>query len=116
MKTLYSNDKYRIIEIEDTYIDLEELKGDMYNSDLNPTIDKDTLSSEELAFEELVYNSGVYGYALEYWDSDVGQGWTQIDSCFGFIGEYTENKEHYIVEEFIEVVESILNVITSEVV
>ena len=43
----------------------------------------------------------VYGYVLEKWNGEIDKGWEDVDSCFGFVGEYDEHSNnHSIVEEF----------------
>lgn len=103
-KTIYETKdrKYRILEVEDNYIDMDNLKGDCYNPKVVTDIPLTQLKNEEKAFEKFVYENGVYGYVLEKWDAKPGQGYTHIDSCFGFIGEYSEKDDkfnHYIVDE-----------------
>lgn len=95
---------YRILEIYDetTLYDLENLKGDCFNPEVNPDIDIEELKKQEKAFEKKVYNEGVYGYVLEKWNPEPGIGYEHLDSCWGFVGQYDENSEeynHYIVEE-----------------
>ena len=98
--TIHTVNKYRILEVLEDYYDLDDLKGDGYKAEHNPEIDVATLKSDELKFEETVYNKGVYGYILEYWNPEIGEGWTTIDSCWGFIGQH-EEFNHEIVEEFL---------------
>jgi hypothetical protein len=93
---------YRIIEVMDDDISLDDLKGDSFNSELNTDLDREQLKIEEKQFEELVNNEGVYGYILEKWNSLPGMGYEHVDSCFGFVCQYSENESafnHYIVEE-----------------
>lgn len=93
-------DGYRILEIEDNNYMMENLKGDMYNPKVNLDINIIELKKEEEEFEQKVYQEGVYGYVLERWNPEVGKGWEEIDSCWGFIGRYGIGNRHYIVEEF----------------
>lgn len=99
---VFKKDKYRIVEIEDFHFELESLKGDCFNPDVNTDIDPIELKKQELEFESKVECHGVFGYALEIWDEKIDMGWTHIDSCFGFIGRYDpkiEEFNHYIIEE-----------------
>ena len=96
--TIYRQDEYRILEVIDECSTLEDLKGDCYNADLNSDICSIQLKNEEVEFESKCYNEGVYGYILEKWNSDIGQGWEHVDSCFGFVGTHAE-ENHYIVDE-----------------
>ena len=41
----------------------------------------------------------MYGYVLERWNPEIGEGWEPVDSCFGFVGRYSLENDHYIVEE-----------------
>lgn len=99
-KVLYQVGPFRIVEIPNCDVRLEDLKGDCFNPLANPSINAITLLKEELAFELEVKNEGVFGYTLEVWDPEVGMGWKEIDSCFGFIGPFhAENNRHYIFDE-----------------
>jgi hypothetical protein len=97
-KTIYQKGAYRILELKEIYIDLKELKGDCYKPECNHDVSPKLLKSQELVFETKCYEQGVYGYVLEVWDADIGQGWTHVDSCFGFVGTH-EDENHYIVDE-----------------
>lgn len=97
-----SDKQFRIVEIVDTDADLENLKGDCYNPKVNPDIDPEKLRQDELEFEDLVNREGVYGYVLERWNAEPGQGYEHLDSCWGFVGSYSEGDKtfnHYIVDE-----------------
>ena len=101
------NEMYRIVEIMDNNFDIENLKGDMFNPkyikemhDSKMTIKR--LKQEEKEFEDLVNREGVFGYALEKWNPAPNTGWEHVNSCFGFVGQYSPNEEifnHYIVDE-----------------
>lgn len=102
MRVIYENIGYRIIEKHDTDYDMENLKGDTYNPEVNSDIPSGQIEREEREFEDLVSREGVFGYVLEKWNPEVGKGWEQIDSCWGFVGQYTPGEEvfnHYIVNE-----------------
>lgn len=45
--------------------------------------------------------TGVFGYILQKWN----QEWENIDNCFGFVGPYTADNQHYIVDEYINQIE-----------
>jgi hypothetical protein len=95
----------RIVEVSDTFVDFEDLCGDTYKPELHPEIPRETILKELEDFRELVEREGVFGYALEVWNPTPGTGWTHVDSCFGFVGQYSETKErfkHYIVVELIK--------------
>lgn len=100
---LYEEEGYRIIESVDEYMDLDDLKGDMYCPLANPDISPEQLRAEEIEFERKVYNEGVYGYCLEKWNPEVGIGWELIDSCWGFVGTH-EIENHYIIDEFMKII------------
>lgn len=94
---------YRILEVVDDCYSLEDLKGDCFNPKYVDHISPEELKTEELKFESQVNDHGVFGYILEVWDPTPGQGYQHLDSCFGFIGQYSEtdsNFNHYIVNEF----------------
>lgn len=93
--------EYRILEMQDLSYDIGHLKGDCFCPDVNPDVPTKALRIAEEGFERKVSEEGVYGYILEKWNPAVGCGWEDIDSCWGFVGDFkTEN--HYIVHEFIE--------------
>lgn len=107
-RTVFTSEdkKFRITEIQDESFDIENLKGDLFNPDLIKEMGyKGTvheLKCDEIEFIELVYREGVYGYVLERWNPEPGIGWEHVDSCWGFIGQYSETEEkfkHYIVDE-----------------
>ena len=93
---------YRIVEHADEHTQMDDLKGDCYNPECNPDLDSSQLRTEELHFEELVNREGVFGYVLEKWNPAPSVGYEHVDSCWGFVGYFSENEEifnHYIVEE-----------------
>lgn len=103
-KIIYSKGSYRIKQVLDIYYSMDDLKGDTYKPELHPDILSKKIRDEEIEFEALVMNEGVFGYELEKWDPEVGQGWAHVDSCYGFIGDYDPNSNlfnHYIVDEMI---------------
>jgi len=100
MRVLFKKDNYRIVEFRDDHFNMEDLKGDCYNPEVNYDIAPETLKSQEQDFENKVYGEGVYGYELQEWNPEVDAGWEHIDSCWGFVGAYEESGDnnHYIVE------------------
>lgn len=103
-RVVYETDdkQYRIIEHADEFAELSNLKGDIFNPEVNPDIDPERLKEEERHFEELVAREGVYGYVLERWNAEPGTGYEHVDSCWGFVGQYTPTEgifNHYIVDE-----------------
>lgn len=101
-----SKDKrYRIVERFDQCAELEDLKGDTYNPKAHPEIPLETLRQEEKDFEDLVEREGVFGYILETWNPEPNHGWEHVDSCWGFVGQYSESDptfKHYIIDEMID--------------
>lgn len=101
-RTIFQSGPYRIIEILDTDYDFDDLCGDIYNPKLNTEISPETLERERLEFLNEVETVGVYGYELQVWDSNIDEGWTHVDSCWGFVGQYDANSRiynHYFVDE-----------------
>lgn len=101
-KTIYQQGDFRIIEIQDTYYSVDDLKGDCFCPETNNTISFEILRQQEIEFENHVYASGVYGYELQYWNTEIDKGWTHVDSCWGFVGAFNElspKYNHYIVDE-----------------
>ena len=101
MTTIYQLGNFRILELGDSDYCFDNLKGDMYDPSVHTDIDKEVLREEEQAFKRMVEREGVYGYVLERWDPNIGCGWEEVDSCWGFVG-YHATQGHYIVKEFIE--------------
>lgn len=100
MKTIYRKGNYRIIEVIDDYFDIEHLKGDSFNPEINKDIDSEILKKQELDFERKAELEGIYGYELQLWNPEIDCGWEFVDSCWGFVGQYDEtNNPHYIVDE-----------------
>lgn len=102
MRIIHEQGNYRIVEHVETYVDISDLRGDMFIAEYHPNINPDTLRDEKRHFDELVEREGVYGYVLEVWNSAVGVGWEEVDSCWGFVGQYSPNEDtfnHYIVDE-----------------
>ena len=100
--TIFQSGAYRIIEMLENDYDMENLKGDMYNTKVITEIDATKLKRLEIEFENEVYENGVYGYELQVWDSTIGSGWTPVDACWGFVGQYDSKSDkynHYIVDE-----------------
>lgn len=102
MNIIYETKEYRIVEHEDTNFLMENLKGETFDPKVNDDIDPQQLIEEEQAFEAKVNDEGVYGYILERWSTLQGEGWSEVDSCWGFVGLYSETTNdqcHYIVAE-----------------
>jgi hypothetical protein len=96
---------FRIIEHPDSWMDFEDLCGDTYRPEVHPDIPAEQVLREKEEFRDLVNREGVFGYILEQWNPAPGKGWEHVDSCWGFVGQYTKGDktfEHYIVEEMIE--------------
>jgi hypothetical protein len=93
VRVIWQEKLYRIVEVEDTFTTLDQLKEDLEFEE----------EQDEKEFEQLVKREGVYGYTLEKWNPAIGAGWDFVDSSFRFIGSYDPNNEkfnHYIVQEF----------------
>lgn len=102
MRIIHEQSNYRIIELADEFAEMENLKGDTYNVEVNSDISPEVIRKQEVEFEQLVNSEGVYGYELQVWNPEVGQGWEHVDSCWGFVGQYSETEElfnHYIIDE-----------------
>ena len=103
-----SKDKrFRIVEHADLDCSLEDLKGDCFNPTFNTDIPAESLVRQEREFEDLVNREGVFGYVLEQWNPAPGEGYEHVDSCWGFVGQYSETDEtfaHYIVDEMIQTI------------
>lgn len=99
---IYTQGIFRIVEISDDMYNIEDLKEDVYKPEVNKEILPEVLKRQERNFERLVQRVGVFGYALEKWNPEVGKGWETIDSCWGFVGKYSKDLtdyNHYIVDE-----------------
>jgi hypothetical protein len=75
--------RVRIIESPDYHCDMDDLKGDCFNPDVNTDINPNRLAREERGFEDRVNRDGVWGYRAEYWN---GSKWIETDSIWGVIG------------------------------
>lgn len=109
MKVIYQKLNYRIVEVLDERTTFEDLIGEGYCPIANPDIDKDALDSDLRKFKRRWENESVYGYVVEQWDPEIDGGWTCVESCFGFLGQYkkdAEGHDHYIVQEFKELIDS----------
>ncbi len=108
MRIIWTSDDetYRIIEKQDLNFDIEDLKGDCFDYEMSGyTGTREELKQEEKDFDDLVSREGVYGYILECWNPKSNHGWEHVDSCWGFVGQYTPGDktfDHYIVAEMIE--------------
>lgn len=76
--------RVRIVEMPDYCADMDDLKGDCFNPDVNSDINPNRLSREEREFEDKVRQEGVWGYRAEYWN---GMEWIETDSIFGFVSD-----------------------------
>lgn len=76
--------RVRIVEMPDHHAEMDDLKGDCFNPDVNSDINRNRLTREEREFEERVNRDGVHGYRAEYWD---GAEWIEADSIWGFVGD-----------------------------
>lgn len=76
--------RVRIVEMPDCFADMDDLKGDCFNPDVNTDINPNRLAREEREFEERVNSDGVWGYRAEFWN---GSEWIETDSIFGFVGD-----------------------------
>ena len=102
-RVIFQQDNRRIIEVQDLYVYMDDLKGDCYKPEHNPDIDPETLAQQEKDFEEHVDTYGVFSYHVEEWNPEVDKGWEHIDGCTGFVGEFDESEEnfnHHIVHEY----------------
>lgn len=107
-KTIYEGNGHRITEHLDNDYDFENLIGDSYDPKHNPDISPDILAEQLKDFTDLVNREGVYGYVLEKWNPAIGEGWTTVDSCWGFVGAYLKGDptfEHCIVDDMIRIAE-----------
>jgi hypothetical protein len=105
MRIIYERGPYRIVEIIDTNTSLELLKGDCFCPVVNTETDSQLLMREEKIFNNLVETEGVFGYTLEKWNPMIGIGWETVDSCWGFVGQHTDKNRHYIVDEFLSLIQ-----------
>ena len=102
MRVIYEENNHRIIELPDIDYSIENIEGDSFNPDCNPDIDEEDLARQREAFYDRVSEEGVFGYIQEKWCPQVGCGWVHVDSCWGFVGQFSESEEifnHYIVNE-----------------
>ena len=107
---VFLKNNFRIIEIQDEFSTVDDLAGDSFCPKTNLDIDPKKLEKEKADFSRQIENCGVYGYILEKWNPEVGQGWSHIDSCFGFVGQYDRiTNDHYIVDEMKSQIEKLIS-------
>lgn len=75
----------RMIVMPDEDYDIEELKGDTYNPEVNTDIDPAQLKEEEEAFEARVAKEGCTGIIGQYKCPCCGE-WKDADSVWGYVG------------------------------
>jgi hypothetical protein len=68
----------------DEICDMDDLKGDTFNREVNPEIPEEKMAEQEREFEALVEREGVWGIIGEYFDGEV---WQYGDSVWGMIGD-----------------------------
>lgn len=103
MRTIAQHGGWRITEDLDSFWTFTDLEGDSFNPQVNPEISPESLKQQQRQFRAQVSTEGVWGYTLEKWNPEVGQGWEHVDSCWGFVGQHNaETNHHYIVTEFLE--------------
>ena len=96
---------FRIVEELDDIFTYEDLEGDMFDPEVSG-ISEEQLKIEQKRFRAKIDQDGVFGYSLERWDPEIGKGWSHVDSCWGFVGEYnSESNRHYIVDEFLNTID-----------
>lgn len=83
---IFQKDRYRIIRVPTFY-------------------DERTLEKEKKEYNQKINQEGVWGYVLQVWNPEIDKGWTNLDSCWGFVGwdsgediieEFKEYIDHYI--------------------
>ncbi len=87
-KAIFENNlnvRLRIVK-DDLVIDIEDLKGDCFNPEVNNDIPESKLARQEKEFEERVHSEGVYGIVGEY-RCIYDDTWKHADSVWGFVGD-----------------------------
>jgi len=77
--------------VPDEYCTLEDLYGDTFNPQVNPSIPRSRLERERDEFDKRVQREGVWGIIAEYYDA-VDKCWDFADSLFGIIGDETSEE------------------------
>jgi hypothetical protein len=91
IKIVKVSDDIRMIVVVDNDYDIENLKGDSYNPEVNPDIDIDLLKRGEEEFEDRVSEEGVCGIISQFKCPCCGS-WMDADSVFGIVGDdWTES-------------------------
>lgn len=81
---LWMLDLVRIVAVPDHDYTLQDLKGDSFKPECNPSVSEFNLLYEEVEFEKRVLSEGVNGIVAEVKKSD---GWEHVDSVYGFVGQ-----------------------------
>jgi hypothetical protein len=74
----------RLRTVPDDTGSLDDLEGDCFNPEANPTVLPSRLQREREEFIAKINADGVLGVIGEYFD---GETWQHADSCFGFVGD-----------------------------
>lgn len=70
------------------HIDWDDLLGEGYNPETNPSIPESILEQQEQEFTDTVNRDGVWWYSSEFWD---GEEWQVADSISGVVGSLFES-------------------------
>lgn len=109
-EVIYEEGVFRIIAKPDVGSDLENLKGDMFDPEVNPELSPEELKKEEKDFEKKIEREGVWGFVLEQWNPQKGIGWEELDGVWGFVGI---EDDHYIVDEYKAKIKKLQKKVTS---
>lgn len=85
LKDIWNRDEGRLILVPDETADMESLKGDSFNPEVNTDIPREKLEAEEKDFEQRVERDGVWGAIAEVYLPDE-DAWEELDAIWGFVG------------------------------
>lgn len=83
-QALEKEGKVRLTKEADDWMSLDDLMGDCFNPDANPSVNPNKLEREKEEFLARVERDGVWGIKGEYFN---GTSWIETDAVWGFVGD-----------------------------
>lgn len=91
---------YRIIEEFDELAEMDEMRGELPEATLSGNSEIGFSNTDEFSFESQIVATGIFGYRLERANVGGKSNWILMDSCYGFVGRYSET--NMTAHKFIE--------------
>lgn len=97
MKTVFKtlDDIYRIVEIRNDEITLEEAKKECidYDAEGIDSMSPKEWRAYEIAFKKRFKELGVFAFVVEKWNPTPGEGYQDIDESNWLIGDHTHHAD-----------------------